>query len=250
MKQPDYIAGFFIALLFHGFVLTTMAGMWRGDVALARPLFQQGESSMAITFVAPSSQGGYAAVQETVAPSGISVYSEPGQAETKPFIFVSSIPPISPAASVKVLALPEKKIMPVTASEVFAPIMDFAKLENNSLPGVASSGQSHDMTRPQSDADGLSKGVGTGAQAVGDVRPVYPMGARLRGEQGSVVVRVKVGHDGRVKEKEVTRSSGYLDLDQSAIKAISRARFEPARKNGEPTSSETHITFRFRLENQ
>ncbi|MFH1969073.1 MAG: energy transducer TonB [Verrucomicrobiota bacterium] len=102
---------------------------------------------------------------------------------------------------------------------------------------------------PQSDADEFSKGIQGLPRMSAGVRPVYPLGARHRGEQGNVTVRVQVNTDGQVKWVAIAMSSGHLELDQAALKALRRACFVPARRNGKPVASESLIVFRFQLVN-
>ncbi|MBA7581872.1 hypothetical protein ES708_23785 [subsurface metagenome] len=64
------------------------------------------------------------------------------------------------------------------------------------------------------------------------IEPVYPLGARRRGEEGTVLLEIRVDRRGRVLEVEVIESSGYPLLDRSAEKALERTRFSPARQNG------------------
>lgn len=62
--------------------------------------------------------------------------------------------------------------------------------------------------------------------------PVYPMGARRRNEQGVVYLTVLVLADGTVGDLSLKRSSGYPELDESALKAVARWRFVPASRGG------------------
>lgn len=243
MKRSDYIAAFALALFLHGVILTAMAGIWRGASAPARPLFQQGESSMAVTFAAlpPRAESGAA---RDAPPAGAPVYTEPEHAEITQPVFVPPIPRIRPMTPVPLIVLPDKRAPHDQAPEQDVPAMEFARFSSETPPADAPAG----AAGSQSGAPGLKTGVSCGIRGMDGARPVYPMGARLRGEEGSVTVRVAVGADGLVQEREVTMSSGYRDLDQSALKAIGRARFSPALKNGKPTASETHIKFRFQLE--
>jgi TonB family protein len=50
--------------------------------------------------------------------------------------------------------------------------------------------------------------------------PPYPDSARRSGLTGTVVLRVQIGPDGRVKNVEKLQSSGVRDLDETAIAAV------------------------------
>lgn len=63
-------------------------------------------------------------------------------------------------------------------------------------------------------------------------RPVYPTRARRAGEKGSVTVRVFIDAAGRPAEVLLQASSGFPDLDQSAVSAVRAARFRPYSEGG------------------
>lgn len=81
-----------------------------------------------------------------------------------------------------------------------------------------------------------------------DISPSYPLGARMRGEEGVVVVRVTVSPSGRAENVEVMKSSGYASLDGSAINAIKKARFV-AKNGGVINGGQITLPFRFKLVN-
>ena len=79
-------------------------------------------------------------------------------------------------------------------------------------------------------------------------KPVYPEEAREKGYGGEVMLRVEVLPTGEVGRIELQRSSGYDLLDRSALGAVRRWRFLPA-KNGEiHVSSWVHVPIKFQLE--
>lgn len=78
-------------------------------------------------------------------------------------------------------------------------------------------------------------------------KPAYPTMARKRGMEGRVVLRVKVGTDGRVQSAEVEDSTGYSLLDRAARTAVLRWRFAPALRGLTPVVGEVLVPFDFRL---
>lgn len=85
---------------------------------------------------------------------------------------------------------------------------------------------------------GVSSGSGSGTQTggIGTVReeqieqrtkPLYPLVSRKRGEEGKVVLLVRVDPSGKVLEVKVEAGSGYPLLDRSAEKALYDWRFKP-----------------------
>ena len=80
------------------------------------------------------------------------------------------------------------------------------------------------------------------------VRPSYPMSARRAGIQGTTLLGVFVGADGRVSEVVVRQSAGHPDLDAAAAQAVRRWRFEPARRGAEPVAMWVLLPVEFRLQ--
>ena len=79
-----------------------------------------------------------------------------------------------------------------------------------------------------------------------DIRARYPLGARMRGEEGVVSVRVIVNAKGRADRVEVTESSRFPSLDRAAVEAVKRARF--VTEGGIPAAGgEAALAFRFKL---
>lgn len=76
--------------------------------------------------------------------------------------------------------------------------------------------------------------------------PEYPRQSRRRGESGEVLVRAVVGPDGTPRQVEVARSSSHRALDQAAVRAVSRWRFEPATRQGRPVSQVVQVPVLFR----
>ena len=69
-------------------------------------------------------------------------------------------------------------------------------------------------------------------EAIVKVAPEYPEPARQAGVQGTVMVQVLVGKDGRVKDTRVVKSIPMLDA--AAVAAVQQWVFEPARSKHEP----------------
>jgi TonB family protein len=76
--------------------------------------------------------------------------------------------------------------------------------------------------------------------------PMYPVSAKEKGHEGSVVMDVIIGWDGRVRKLEVTNYPNG-DLAVSAIAAASRWLYSPYLVNGEPVDCKTTITINYRF---
>ena len=79
------------------------------------------------------------------------------------------------------------------------------------------------------------------------IRPDYPKGARQRGEQGDVVLEIRVNADGTVDDVKVAISSGFAELDEAAVKAARTAKFSPARSGHDPVASTARLRLSFKL---
>jgi protein TonB len=78
--------------------------------------------------------------------------------------------------------------------------------------------------------------------------PRYPEDARERGEQGKVLVRALINADGTVAELAMKRSSGFANLDQSALETVKKWRFVPARRGAAAVSAWVVVPISFSLE--
>ena len=67
---------------------------------------------------------------------------------------------------------------------------------------------------------------------IGTMKPVYPDFARRNKIQGRVVLEVEVLKDGSVRDIHVKKS--VLGLDEAAIDAVRKVRFQPGRSSGQP----------------
>jgi periplasmic protein TonB len=103
---------------------------------------------------------------------------------------------------------------------------------------------------------GTGGGFGGGAYRVGggvsapravySPDPEYSEEARKAKYQGTVVLWVVVGPDGRVHDLKVQRSLG-LGLDEKALEAVRTWKFDPARKDGQAVAVQLNIEVSFRL---
>ncbi len=79
--------------------------------------------------------------------------------------------------------------------------------------------------------------------------PAYPATSRRLGETGRVVLRVRVGTEGRADAVELATSSGFERLDRAALEAVKRWRFVPARQAGAPVAAWVRVPLSFNLDN-
>ncbi len=103
---------------------------------------------------------------------------------------------------------------------------------------------------------GWGGGYGGGAYRVGggvsaprvlsQPDPEYSEEARKAKYQGTVVLWVVVGSDGKTHEIRVQRSLG-MGLDEKAMEAVRTWRFDPAKKDGQPVAVQINVEVNFRL---
>ncbi len=79
-------------------------------------------------------------------------------------------------------------------------------------------------------------------------KPRYPESARFEGREGTVLLKVTVLPTGEVGEAVTERSSGHADLDRSAVEAVKKWTFSPARRGERPVIASVRIPVTFALD--
>ena len=80
------------------------------------------------------------------------------------------------------------------------------------------------------------------------VKPIYPRLAKLSGLEGVVSVQAYVGIDGNVIKAQVGVSAGSDVLDEAAVEAAYKNKFEPAVFDGQPVAVWVTYQVRFTLD--
>jgi periplasmic protein TonB len=101
-------------------------------------------------------------------------------------------------------------------------------------------------------ASAISAAPATGAPAqdlktANRVEPIYPSASRRAGEEGTVRLRVLVDENGRPREVNVSKGSGFARLDEAAIAAVRKWRFVPATNGTNKITAWTQVAITFRL---
>ncbi|MEQ1663402.1 MAG: TonB family protein [Thiobacillus sp.] len=78
--------------------------------------------------------------------------------------------------------------------------------------------------------------------------PAYPALSRRLGEEGKVVLRVELETDGRVDSARVSASSGFKRLDEAALAAVRSWRCNPPMRDGQAVRAVATQPFQFNLE--
>ena len=213
--KKDLFLGFAGSLLLHGLVLLCVACTWFQSNTLLIPNFQTGESSLALTLVSYPIQPVEQVVfkRELLPP----VYTDPAPDDHK--LVLADTQPDTLERSVEI----EKTLR--------------AHKQGSLAPEKVM----------YHDADMLTKGIIAKPRSRSQIRPYYPLGSRMRGEGGTVILRTTVDVFGKAQRIEVTKSSGYHALNRAAINAMQRAQFIPAQQNGMPREAQITFTFHFQL---
>lgn len=77
--------------------------------------------------------------------------------------------------------------------------------------------------------------------------PAYPVLARRQGEQGRVLLLVRVSAAGGADEVQIKQTSGHPRLDEAALAAVRQWRFVPARQGSEAVAANVVVPITFRL---
>jgi len=77
--------------------------------------------------------------------------------------------------------------------------------------------------------------------------PVYPRRALMLNQEGIVILKALIDISGIIKDIQIIKSSGYVVLDQSAIDAVRKWKFEPSHINGKPSISWVKVPVEFMI---
>lgn len=89
--------------------------------------------------------------------------------------------------------------------------------------------------------------VRTDAAYLHNPSPSYPMAARRRGDQGTVMVKVLVTAEGMPANVSLEKTSGYAALDEAAVSAVRTWRFVPAREGAQAVEALYIVPVVYRL---
>lgn len=79
-------------------------------------------------------------------------------------------------------------------------------------------------------------------------RPNYPPMSRRLGEEGKVLLKVRVSTDGRALAVDLEKTSNFNRLDEAALDVVKRWRFVPAKRGDEAIEASVIVPLVFRLE--
>lgn len=92
------------------------------------------------------------------------------------------------------------------------------------------------------------KGIRKSVRPIKAERPLYPQVARRQGWEGTVLLRLTVNREGIVEKVTTQKSSGFPELDKSAVRAVRTWRFAPAKDGEFPIAVTVDLPIRFNLD--
>jgi len=82
---------------------------------------------------------------------------------------------------------------------------------------------------------------------IGDIKPVYPEFAKRNKIQGTVILEVEVLKDGSIRDIRVRRGLAG-GLDEAAIEAVRKVKFQPGKSSGQPVDCMVIIPVEFKIQ--
>ncbi len=207
---------FVLLLLLH---LGAIAALMQADAAVTEPK---------IDMEPPKLQGVLIAPEPKIAPPPPKAEPEPQKPQPKP-----KKPPLKPQPKPT-----QKTPPPVAKAAAAAPAPAPSKAVRQKAASSSPAKTAEPTTQlPSADAAGLNNKA-----------PVYPMLSRKRKEQGTVWLLLLVSKEGLVTELKLKKTSGFDRLDQAALQAVKKWKFQPARKQGQAIDYWYELPLKFSLQ--
>lgn len=164
-----------------------------------------------------------------------------------------SVAPPRPAPPPPEKKPPPKQVQPKPVPKKAPPIVqkapEYAPVEPVSEPQPAPASSAASSTPVTTTATNTEQFTEANFKAnyAHNPKPDYPMIAKSRGWQGKVMLRVQVSAEGLSDSVVVERSSGHEMLDESALEAVKKWKFIPAKRGETPAASSVIVPIIFTL---
>ncbi|MGR9087675.1 MAG: energy transducer TonB [Gammaproteobacteria bacterium] len=182
--------------------------------------------------------------------------------ESKPRATLRPKQPMPPITPKKPLPKPKsrpivrKKLQPLRKPDALRPpepADETMKAAPDPVPAITSTASAPDPTSKTGQTQALKTDTFTEANYRANYafnpKPNYPRLARSRGWQGKVLLRVQVTAEGASNTVTIDKSSGHAILDESAVEAVRKWRFIPARRGETAVASSVVVPILFTLQN-
>jgi protein TonB len=248
-----YAAAFSAAVTLHGVLALGLGGALRSSGDRVPEIQRHAEDeALAVTFrrpepvqLEPQPNPPVTRLRESLPPSKVPLEAPSAEANIEvpePVPEPESPAPVTPEPAVTEVDQPA---LPEAATTAGSPASADSSLPEDRTKGKSAAQRRVGYRRPASPSLRVKKP--RPLKAI-DVQALYPLGARLRGEEGVVRLTIRIGADGKLEGVEISESSGFAALDEAAERAIRRTRFAPATRNDEPIADDLTIAVRFRLD--
>lgn len=176
----------------------------------------------------------------------IALSAPPSPAVIQP---VTPPPPVPPKEAKKPDPKPVKKPKPKPViKESVVKQVDVQKEEPDTAPPAPAAPSAPVHDRAASPHSNAFTQASANADYLHNPKPVYPATARSRHWEGLVLLHVYVTADGDCGELSVLQSSGHEALDESALEAVKKWRFVPAKRGDATQASWVTVPIKFQLE--
>lgn len=158
---------------------------------------------------------------------------------TKPVLPRANTPPIEPtvaSAAPPAPDLPAKTAAPSAAPQAATPTV----APGPPHPAAAASAAPEPV---------VETAASYKAEYLDNPPPPYPRLSRQLGEEGTALLKVQVGPNGRPLQIKLMSSTGYPRLDEAAETTVAQWRFVAATRNGQSITSWVLVPIKFRILN-
>ncbi|OYV37537.1 MAG: hypothetical protein B7Z83_04710 [Thiomonas sp. 20-64-5] len=159
-------------------------------------------------------------------------------------------PPMPHAATT--LAQAPQAAQPAAPTPTQAPTPSQTPPPAPAAPGTETEpGQSPSVTSsaPPTATPTMETAASYKAEYLDNPPPPYPRLSRQLGEEGTALLKVQVGPDGRALQVKLMSSTGYPRLDDAAVATVAQWRFVAATRNGQAVTSWVLVPIKFRILN-
>ncbi len=196
--------------------------------------------------------GGHALVLGALLLSGTVIVTEGRQRTKVEWIDLPQPPPPDPAEPPRTdtqRQLPDRQIPIVTPQRPpDLPPVPGTGVQTGDPPVGPVGGGTVIPDRPPDPPAPVRRGAEVDPRFAAALQPQYPAAEQRAGRTGTVVIRVTIGPDGRVRAAERVSATSDLFWAAAERQALSRWRFRPATIDGRPVESSKVMTIHFRIE--